>query len=92
MKWEVFKSNHPVGSRATGSVELRVDHGFFVKFENGIQGHVSIVKFRDDVPVESLEDFPQVGSIVESVILLYHDDRQQVALSTRASDFTRFDN
>lgn len=81
--FELFKQNHKPGDVLKGTVVNLLDFGAFVRLDDGVEGliHVSQIAHHH---VEKPSDEYNIGQEVEVKILEIDDERQRIALSTRA--------
>lgn len=81
--FEIFKQNNKPGDTVKGTVVNLLDFGAFVRLDEGVEGliHVSQIARRH---VEKPSDEFNVGQELEVKILEIDEERQRIALSTRA--------
>lgn len=81
--FELFKEQNKAGDVVKGTIVNLLDFGAFVRLSEGVEGliHVSQISHRH---VEKPSDEFNVGQEVEVKILEIDEERQRIALSTRA--------
>lgn len=81
--FEIFKQNNKAGDIVKGTIVNLLDFGAFVRLDEGVEGliHVSQIAHRH---VEKPSDEFNVGQEVDVKILDIDEERQRIALSTRA--------
>lgn len=81
--FEIFKQNHKPGDVLKGTVVNLLDFGAFVRLDDGVEGliHVSQIAHHH---VEKPSDEYEIGQELEVKILEIDEERQRIALSTRA--------
>lgn len=81
--FEIFKQNNKPGDVVKGTIVNLLDFGAFVRLDEGVEGliHVSQIAHRH---VEKPSDEFNVGQELEVKILDIDEERQRIALSTRA--------
>ncbi len=81
--FEVFKQENKPGDVVTGTIVNLLDFGAFVRLKEGVEGliHVSQISHHH---VEKPSDEYNVGQEVQVKILDIDEERQRIALSTRA--------
>lgn len=81
--FEIFKQNHKPGDVLKGTVVNLLDFGAFVRLDDGVEGliHVSQIAHHH---VEKPSDEYNIGQELEVKILEIDEERQRIALSTRA--------
>ncbi|WP_075967974.1 bifunctional 4-hydroxy-3-methylbut-2-enyl diphosphate reductase/30S ribosomal protein S1 [Murdochiella massiliensis] len=81
--FEIFKQNHKPGDVLKGTVVNLLDFGAFVRLDDGVEGliHVSQIAHHH---VEKPSDEYNIGQELDVKILEIDEERQRIALSTRA--------
>lgn len=82
---DVFKFNHPPGSKMTGKVVRIADYGAFVELEPGIEGMVHISQLSDK-RVDKVTDVTDVGKKLNVKILEVNTDSGKISLSVKDYD------
>jgi small subunit ribosomal protein S1 len=89
-RWAAVRTQLQVGALVSGTVERLVPFGVFVDLGVGFPG---LIRRTDLDPAGGLvqdDEFPELGSTVEGIIVGLEEDAQQVILSRRLSEFARF--
>ncbi len=81
--WEIFATNHPIGSPISGTVRNFTNYGAFVELEEGVDGmvHVSDMSWTRKInhPSEMLEK----GQHVDAVVLEVDPSSQRISLGMK---------
>lgn len=85
--WAELKKALPVGSLVHGTVVRVAPFGVFVRLnEADAVAALLVTHFEDGDRRFELEDYPQVGTSIEAVVVDLADHNFQVRISTRRSD------
>lgn len=82
--FEAYAESHPVGTQVLAPVEDVQPFGAFCQLADGVQGLLLVVDFggmpkRFSFP----SDYPRVGDVVESTIVLVDREQLKIRLSQR---------
>jgi len=81
--WSDISSKYPVGSRVEGEVVNVLSYGAFVKLEDGIEGLVHISEMSWTRRVNHPSELVSIGDRVEVMVLLIHEDKQEISLGMK---------
>jgi ribosomal protein S1 len=86
-RWCKIKEILPLGSQVRGVVTRVEPFGVLVKLAStDITGVLLVTHFEDGERAFQLHEYPQVGEVLEAVVVDHCEHNMQVRLSTRASD------
>ncbi len=81
--WQVWLSEHPVGSRVRGRIKNITDFGFFVPVADGLDGLVHLENLSwERKGAEVLKEY-QKGQEVEAVVLGVDVEKQRISLGIK---------
>ncbi len=81
--WQVWLSEHPVGSKVTGRIKNITEFGFFVPVAEGLDGLVHLENLSwEKSGAEALQEYSK-GQEVEAVVLGVDVDKQRISLGIK---------
>ncbi|MFK7777107.1 MAG: S1 RNA-binding domain-containing protein [Gimesia sp.] len=84
--WAELKSSLKPGMKLTGTITRHESYGFFVAIPNvDFEGLVQITDITDEKGRLSPSDYPQVGTLIEGVVLGFQETGHEIWLGTKPS-------
>ena len=82
--WMMFAVNHPAGSKVKGIIRNKVDFGFFLGFEKGIDGlvHLNDIAWDEKDAADILKNLKEATEI-EAVVLLVDVEKERISLGLK---------
>ena len=89
LTWENVRDKLPVGTRIQGRVTQHWPFGVFVEIPRiPFQGLVQLTDFRDEGRMTP-DQYPEVGSLVDAVVLGFKETGKQIWLGMKPSQLCR---
>ncbi|MBU1430664.1 hypothetical protein KKF91_08930 [Myxococcota bacterium] len=81
--WENIKTQFPINSKVEGYVIHVASFGVFVKIDNCQANAVLLVtEFEDGERSFDIPEYPQIGALIQAIVVDHIDHNKQLRLST----------